>query len=205
MFCLLSDFRFDGNFNTNVSKTISCDRLTPTVNSRAFNPGRDLNSGVFKTHTHTHTNTQCLSFKKPIFTYPAAAIATICKEQHYFPDVKFWKIFWSLEWDKKRKRLLNTWPCSFAHGNTLFSLISLFLFLSLLSDHSFVPLCSFQPLYVLYLTNQEVYVFITLYTAPVSTAPLYNRYISVFAVGKPPKSLIVVYLLDKRILSQQIQ
>ncbi|TRY54000.1 hypothetical protein DNTS_015557 [Danionella cerebrum] len=35
---------FDGNFNTNVSKTISCDRLSPTVNSRAFNPGRDLNS-----------------------------------------------------------------------------------------------------------------------------------------------------------------
>ncbi|KAI2663592.1 VWFA and cache domain-containing protein 1 [Labeo rohita] len=44
MFCLLSDFRFDGNFNANVSKTISCDRLSPTVNSRAFNPGRDLNS-----------------------------------------------------------------------------------------------------------------------------------------------------------------
>lgn len=37
--------RFDGNFNTNVSKTICCDRLSPTVNSRAFNPGRDLNSG----------------------------------------------------------------------------------------------------------------------------------------------------------------
>ncbi|XP_027002706.1 VWFA and cache domain-containing protein 1 isoform X3 [Tachysurus fulvidraco] len=35
---------FDGNFNTNVSKTISCDRLSPNVNSRAFNPGRDLNS-----------------------------------------------------------------------------------------------------------------------------------------------------------------
>lgn len=35
---------FDGNFNTNVSKTICCDRLSPTVNSRAFNPGRDLNS-----------------------------------------------------------------------------------------------------------------------------------------------------------------
>ncbi|RXM31443.1 hypothetical protein EOD39_7020 [Acipenser ruthenus] len=35
---------FDGNFNTNVSKTISCDRLSTTVNSRAFNPGRDLNS-----------------------------------------------------------------------------------------------------------------------------------------------------------------
>uniref|UniRef100_A0A673IQD9 VWFA and cache domain-containing protein 1 n=2 Tax=Sinocyclocheilus rhinocerous TaxID=307959 RepID=A0A673IQD9_9TELE len=46
MFCLLSDFRFDGNFNTNVSKTISCDRLSPTVNSRAFNPGRDLNSDL---------------------------------------------------------------------------------------------------------------------------------------------------------------
>ncbi|MEQ2256177.1 VWFA and cache domain-containing protein 1, partial [Ilyodon furcidens] len=36
--------QFDGNFNTNVSKTICCDRLSPTVNSRAFNPGRDLNS-----------------------------------------------------------------------------------------------------------------------------------------------------------------
>ncbi|KAK2107220.1 VWFA and cache domain-containing protein 1 [Saguinus oedipus] len=36
--------RFDGNFNTNVSRTISCDRLSTTVNSRAFNPGRDLNS-----------------------------------------------------------------------------------------------------------------------------------------------------------------
>ncbi|KAM6962725.1 VWFA and cache domain-containing protein 1 [Aplochiton taeniatus] len=35
---------FDGNFNANVSKTICCDRLSPTVNSRAFNPGRDLNS-----------------------------------------------------------------------------------------------------------------------------------------------------------------
>ncbi|KAG9469617.1 hypothetical protein GDO78_020064 [Eleutherodactylus coqui] len=35
---------FDGNFNTNVSKTISCDRLSTTVNNRAFNPGRDLNS-----------------------------------------------------------------------------------------------------------------------------------------------------------------
>uniref|UniRef100_A0A6I8NAW0 VWFA and cache domain-containing protein 1 n=1 Tax=Ornithorhynchus anatinus TaxID=9258 RepID=A0A6I8NAW0_ORNAN len=35
---------FDGNFNTNVSRTISCDRLSTTVNSRAFNPGRDLNS-----------------------------------------------------------------------------------------------------------------------------------------------------------------
>uniref|UniRef100_A0A8C5GRJ0 VWFA and cache domain-containing protein 1 n=1 Tax=Gouania willdenowi TaxID=441366 RepID=A0A8C5GRJ0_GOUWI len=35
---------FDGNFNTNVSKTICCDRLSPNVNSRAFNPGRDLNS-----------------------------------------------------------------------------------------------------------------------------------------------------------------
>ncbi|XP_029684215.1 VWFA and cache domain-containing protein 1 isoform X2 [Takifugu rubripes] len=35
---------FDGNFNANVSKTICCDRLSPTVSSRAFNPGRDLNS-----------------------------------------------------------------------------------------------------------------------------------------------------------------
>ncbi|EGW01018.1 VWFA and cache domain-containing protein 1 [Cricetulus griseus] len=35
---------FDGNFNTNVSRTVSCDRLSTTVNSRAFNPGRDLNS-----------------------------------------------------------------------------------------------------------------------------------------------------------------
>ncbi|KAG7259506.1 hypothetical protein CRUP_009346 [Coryphaenoides rupestris] len=47
---------FDGNFNTNVSKTICCDRLSPTVNSRAFNPGRDLNSeadslGVNKAHS----------------------------------------------------------------------------------------------------------------------------------------------------------
>ena len=41
---------FDGNFNTNVSKTICCDRLSPTVNSRAFNPGRDLNSGML-THS----------------------------------------------------------------------------------------------------------------------------------------------------------
>ncbi|KAF2978392.1 hypothetical protein EK904_005486 [Melospiza melodia maxima] len=40
----VSGFRFDGNFNTNVSRTISCDRLSTTVNSRAFNPGRDLNS-----------------------------------------------------------------------------------------------------------------------------------------------------------------
>ncbi|XP_048845316.1 VWFA and cache domain-containing protein 1-like isoform X1 [Brienomyrus brachyistius] len=39
-----SMIEFDGNFNTNVSKTICCDRLSPTVNSRAFNPGRDLNS-----------------------------------------------------------------------------------------------------------------------------------------------------------------
>ncbi|KTG41184.1 hypothetical protein cypCar_00000945, partial [Cyprinus carpio] len=39
-----SMMEFDGNFNTNVSKTISCDRLSLTVNSRAFNPGRDLNS-----------------------------------------------------------------------------------------------------------------------------------------------------------------
>ncbi|KAK7889928.1 hypothetical protein WMY93_025488 [Mugilogobius chulae] len=36
--------KFDGNFNANVSKTICCDRLSPNVNSRAFNPGRDLNS-----------------------------------------------------------------------------------------------------------------------------------------------------------------
>uniref|UniRef100_A0A8C9W668 VWFA and cache domain-containing protein 1 n=1 Tax=Scleropages formosus TaxID=113540 RepID=A0A8C9W668_SCLFO len=35
---------FDGSFNTNVSKTICCDRLSLTVNSRAFNPGRDLNA-----------------------------------------------------------------------------------------------------------------------------------------------------------------
>lgn len=53
MVCLLSHFRFDGNFNANVSKTISCDRLSPTVNSRAFNPGRDLNFGVY---ARTHTN-----------------------------------------------------------------------------------------------------------------------------------------------------
>ncbi|KAG5275444.1 hypothetical protein AALO_G00120370 [Alosa alosa] len=39
-----SMMEFDGNFNTNVSKTICCDRLSPTVSSRAFNPGRDLNS-----------------------------------------------------------------------------------------------------------------------------------------------------------------
>ncbi|XP_059416238.1 VWFA and cache domain-containing protein 1-like isoform X2 [Carassius carassius] len=39
-----SMMEFDGHFNANVSKTISCDRLSPTVNSRAFNPGRDLNS-----------------------------------------------------------------------------------------------------------------------------------------------------------------
>ncbi|CAG11590.1 unnamed protein product, partial [Tetraodon nigroviridis] len=38
---------FDGNFNTNVSKTICCDRLSPTVSSRAFNPGRDLNSDSY--------------------------------------------------------------------------------------------------------------------------------------------------------------
>nr|XP_013807532.1 PREDICTED: VWFA and cache domain-containing protein 1-like [Apteryx mantelli mantelli] len=42
-----SMMEFDGNFNTNVSRTISCDRLSTTVNSRAFNPGRDLNSGRF--------------------------------------------------------------------------------------------------------------------------------------------------------------
>ncbi|XP_078074535.1 VWFA and cache domain-containing protein 1 isoform X2 [Mustelus asterias] len=39
-----SMMEFDGNFNTNVSKTISCDRLSTTVSSRAFNPGRDLNT-----------------------------------------------------------------------------------------------------------------------------------------------------------------
>ncbi|KAM8889913.1 VWFA and cache domain-containing protein 1 [Synchiropus picturatus] len=39
-----SMMEFDGNFNTNVCKTICCDRLSPNVNSRAFNPGRDLNS-----------------------------------------------------------------------------------------------------------------------------------------------------------------
>ncbi|OBS66615.1 hypothetical protein A6R68_04844, partial [Neotoma lepida] len=39
-----SMMEFDGNFNTNVSRTVSCDRLSTTVNSRAFNPGRDLNS-----------------------------------------------------------------------------------------------------------------------------------------------------------------
>lgn len=39
-----SMMEFDGNFNTNVSKTISCDRLSTTVNNRAFNPGRDLNT-----------------------------------------------------------------------------------------------------------------------------------------------------------------
>ncbi|XP_056894281.1 VWFA and cache domain-containing protein 1 isoform X2 [Takifugu flavidus] len=39
-----SMMEFDGNFNANVSKTICCDRLSPTVSSRAFNPGRDLNS-----------------------------------------------------------------------------------------------------------------------------------------------------------------
>ncbi|KAM7388124.1 hypothetical protein PAMP_024323 [Pampus punctatissimus] len=43
-----SMMEFDGNFNTNVSKTICCDRLSPTVNSRAFNPGRDLNSAQSK-------------------------------------------------------------------------------------------------------------------------------------------------------------
>ncbi|KTG36181.1 hypothetical protein cypCar_00000251, partial [Cyprinus carpio] len=43
-----SMMEFDGNFNANVSKTISCDRLSPTVNSRAFNPGRDLNSDTLK-------------------------------------------------------------------------------------------------------------------------------------------------------------
>ncbi|XP_048395492.1 VWFA and cache domain-containing protein 1 isoform X2 [Stegostoma tigrinum] len=39
-----SMMEFDGNFNANVSKTISCDRLSTTVSSRAFNPGRDLNT-----------------------------------------------------------------------------------------------------------------------------------------------------------------
>ncbi|XP_075930052.1 VWFA and cache domain-containing protein 1 isoform X1 [Petromyzon marinus] len=34
---------YDGNFNSNVSKTMSCDRLSSTVNSRVFNPGRDFN------------------------------------------------------------------------------------------------------------------------------------------------------------------
>ncbi|NXL46978.1 CAHD1 protein, partial [Podilymbus podiceps] len=42
-----SMMEFDGNFNTNVSRTISCDRLSTTVSSRAFNPGRDLNSVVW--------------------------------------------------------------------------------------------------------------------------------------------------------------
>lgn len=62
-------FRFDGNFNTNVSRTVSCDRLSTTVNSRAFNPGRDLNSGQHlafhflkvKYVPHSHTEQmQCL-------------------------------------------------------------------------------------------------------------------------------------------------
>lgn len=63
--CLL---RFDGNFNTNVSKTICCDRLSPNVNSRAFNPGRDLNSGIHtRTHTHecakqTHPGVTCVQY-----------------------------------------------------------------------------------------------------------------------------------------------
>lgn len=146
MFCLFSNFRFDGNFNANVSKTISCDRLSPTVNSRAFNPGRDLNSGVY----NTHTNTQCLSFRnpKPIFTYPAAAMATICKEQYCFSDVKSSKIFWPFECNKNEKSCR---ICDLAHlcMEILYFLSShLSVFIPpLFTDHSFVPLCSF-PLYM---------------------------------------------------------
>ncbi len=210
MFCLLSDFRFDGNFNTNVSKTISCDRLSPTVNSRAFNPGRDLNSGVFKTHTHTHT--QCLSFKnpKPIFTYPAAAIATICKEQYYFPDIKSWKIFWRLEWDKKWKRLWNTWIRDLAHLRMEILFLSSHLSVFIRFPFKWPQLCTsvlLFPLYLLCLTNQEVYVFITLYTAPVSTAPLHIRYIS-FCCGKASQvsySSLLTRQKNQQIQSQQIQ
>lgn len=75
LFCC---FRFDGNFNTNVSRTVSCDRLSTTVNSRAFNPGRDLNSGqylvfhFFKVNCTPHIHTEqmyclkhsCFHFKE---------------------------------------------------------------------------------------------------------------------------------------------
>ncbi|KAB0394162.1 hypothetical protein E2I00_014387 [Balaenoptera physalus] len=54
-----SMMEFDGNFNTNVSRTISCDRLSTTVNSRAFNPGRDLNS-VQTIYAKQMPEAQCL-------------------------------------------------------------------------------------------------------------------------------------------------
>ncbi|CAB1323923.1 unnamed protein product, partial [Coregonus sp. 'balchen'] len=61
---------FDGNFNTNVSKTICCDRLSPTVNSRAFNPGRDLNSDNLK--SNPGIKWQYFSSEEGIFTvFPA--------------------------------------------------------------------------------------------------------------------------------------
>ncbi len=147
------------------------------------------------THTHTHTHTQCLSFKnpKPIFTYPAAAIATICKEQYYFPDIKSWKIFWPLEWDKKRKRLWNTWIRDLAHLRMeILYFLSSHLSVFIHFPFKWPQLCTsvlLFPLYLLCLTNQEVYVFITLYTAPVSTAPLHIRYISVLLWESLPSLL----------------
>uniref|UniRef100_A0A673LVS0 VWFA and cache domain-containing protein 1 n=1 Tax=Sinocyclocheilus rhinocerous TaxID=307959 RepID=A0A673LVS0_9TELE len=62
-----SMMEFDGNFNANVSKTISCDRLSATVNSRAFNPGRDLNSGVYNTKLQKPKANFHLSNRKSLF------------------------------------------------------------------------------------------------------------------------------------------
>ncbi|GLD75439.1 VWFA and cache domain-containing protein 1, partial [Lates japonicus] len=63
--------RFDGNFNTNVSKTICCDRLSPTVNSRAFNPGRDLNS-VLADNLKSNPGLSGISARRREFTvFPA--------------------------------------------------------------------------------------------------------------------------------------
>lgn len=146
MFCLLSHFRFDGNFNANVSKTISCDRLSPTVNSRAFNPGRDLNSGVYGALTHAQTSKAKANFH----------LASGCHGNHLQRTIlllwrQIFKGFLLVLWARQMNRAVKCPTLIACMWNYfIFSPLICFHFLSLNWPVLFYPFC------LLYLTNQEV-------------------------------------------------
>jgi len=128
---------------------------------------------VCNTHTHTHTVSK---LQKPKANFH---LSSCCHGNHLQRTILLLtsnlQRFVGLLSATKMNNAVEYVTLLICVWKYFFSLLSSLCFIPpFFTDHSFVPLCSFS-LYICSLTNQEVHVFITLYTEPVSILPLHNR------------------------------